>query len=102
MTAKQQKPVSETGKSSLKSGSEIIVDSLLRHGADTIFGYLGGVVLPLFDKFYGSPIRVIVPRHEQGGCHWQTATHEQAARSALSLQPAAPAPAISLQALRPR
>ena len=54
---------------SLLTGSEIIVDSLLRHGADTIFGYLGGVVLPLFDKFYGSPIKVIVPRHEQGGCH---------------------------------
>jgi acetolactate synthase-1/2/3 large subunit len=54
---------------SLRTGAEIIVDSLLRHGADTIFGYLGGVVLPLFDKFYGSPIKVIVPRHEQGGCH---------------------------------
>jgi acetolactate synthase I/II/III large subunit len=77
MTPKSQKTVSTaekspkqpTDKPSLKSGSEIIVDSLLRHGADTIFGYLGGVVLPLFDKFYGSPIRVIVPRHEQGGCH---------------------------------
>jgi acetolactate synthase-1/2/3 large subunit len=53
----------------LRAGAEIIVDSLLRHGANTIFGYLGGVVLPLFDKFYGSPIRIIVPRHEQGGCH---------------------------------
>ncbi|MDD5458297.1 MAG: biosynthetic-type acetolactate synthase large subunit [Phycisphaerae bacterium] len=47
----------------------MIVDTLVEQGADTVFGYLGGVVLPLFDKLYGSPIRVIVPRHEQGGCH---------------------------------
>ncbi len=93
MTAKSQKPAEDSGEpspakadkpaaqttdkstsktgsaGSLRTGAEIIVDSLLRHGADTIFGYLGGVVLPLLDKFYGSPIKVIVPRHEQGGCH---------------------------------
>jgi acetolactate synthase-1/2/3 large subunit len=93
MTAKSQKPAEDPGQpspanadkpaaqttdkstsktdsaGSLRTGAEIIVDSLLRHGADTIFGYLGGVVLPLFDKFYGSPIKIIVPRHEQGGCH---------------------------------
>jgi len=34
-----------------------------------MFGYLGGVVLPLFDKLYDAPIRFIIPRHEQGGCH---------------------------------
>ncbi len=50
-------------------GSEIIVSSLLHHGVDTVFGYLGGVLLPLFDKLYDAPIRFIIPRHEQGGCH---------------------------------
>jgi acetolactate synthase-1/2/3 large subunit len=34
-----------------------------------MFGYTGGVVLPLFDRLYDAPIRFIVPRHEQGGCH---------------------------------
>ncbi|HOQ04143.1 MAG TPA: biosynthetic-type acetolactate synthase large subunit [Anaerohalosphaeraceae bacterium] len=52
-----------------KPGSQIIVDTLLEHGVDVLFGYLGGVVLPLFDKLYDSPIRVVIPRHEQGGCH---------------------------------
>ncbi len=52
-----------------KPGSQIIVDTLVEQGVDVLFGYLGGVVLPLFDKLYDSPIRVIIPRHEQGGCH---------------------------------
>jgi acetolactate synthase-1/2/3 large subunit len=53
----------------LKSGSEIVVKTLLDLGVDTMFGYCGGVILPLFDKLYDAPIRFIVPRHEQGGCH---------------------------------
>jgi len=51
------------------NGAQIIVDTLLAEGADTVFGYPGGVVLPLFDKLYDAPIHFIVPRHEQGGCH---------------------------------
>jgi acetolactate synthase-1/2/3 large subunit len=53
----------------VKLGSEIIVDTLIEQGVDTMFGYLGGVVLPLFDKLYDAPINFIIPRHEQGGCH---------------------------------
>jgi acetolactate synthase-1/2/3 large subunit len=52
-----------------KPGSQVIVDMLIEEGVDTIFGYLGGVVLPLFDKLYDAPINFIIPRHEQGGCH---------------------------------
>jgi len=52
-----------------KPGSQIIVDTLIEQGVDTMFGYLGGVVLPLFDKLYNAPIRFIIPRHEQGGTH---------------------------------
>jgi acetolactate synthase-1/2/3 large subunit len=52
-----------------KPGSQIIVDTLVEQGVEVIFGYLGGVVLPLFDKLYDAPIRFIIPRHEQGGCH---------------------------------
>jgi len=53
----------------VKTGAQIIVDSLIEQGVDTMFGYTGGVVLPLFDKLYDAPINFIVPRHEQGGCH---------------------------------
>jgi len=52
-----------------KPGSQIIVDTLIELGVDTMFGYPGGVVLPLFDKLYEAPINFIIPRHEQGGCH---------------------------------
>jgi acetolactate synthase-1/2/3 large subunit len=53
----------------IKTGAEIIVATLIEQGAETVFGYPGGVVLPLFDKLYDAPIRFIIPRHEQGGCH---------------------------------
>jgi acetolactate synthase-1/2/3 large subunit len=53
----------------LKPGSQIIVDTLVEQGVDTMFGYLGGVILPFFDKLYDAPIRFIIPRHEQGGTH---------------------------------
>lgn len=57
------------GQSITKTGAEIIVDTLIEQGVDTVFGYPGGVVLPLFDKFYNAPFNFIIPRHEQGGCH---------------------------------
>jgi acetolactate synthase-1/2/3 large subunit len=53
----------------VKTGAQIIVDMLIDQGVDTMFGYTGGVVLPLFDRLYDAPINFIVPRHEQGGCH---------------------------------
>jgi acetolactate synthase-1/2/3 large subunit len=56
-------------QSSLKAGAQIIVDTLIEQGVETMFGYLGGVVLPLFDRLYDAPIKFIIPRHEQGGCH---------------------------------
>ncbi len=53
----------------IKTGAQIVVDTLVELGVETMFGYTGGVVLPLFDRLYDAPIRVIIPRHEQGGCH---------------------------------
>ena len=60
---------SSASKGTLKQGSQIIVDTLIEQGVEVMFGYLGGVVLPLFDKLYDAPIKFIIPRHEQGGCH---------------------------------
>jgi len=69
MSPKSRSSADSAGKSSVKAGAQIIVDTLIEQGVDTMFGYTGGVVLPLFDKLYDAPIRFIVPRHEQGGCH---------------------------------
>jgi acetolactate synthase-1/2/3 large subunit len=69
MKTKPSTSASSAGKSSLKAGAQIIVDTLLDLHVDTMFGYTGGVVLPLFDRLYDAPINFIIPRHEQGGCH---------------------------------
>ncbi|MHC4566998.1 MAG: biosynthetic-type acetolactate synthase large subunit, partial [Planctomycetota bacterium] len=69
MKSKSRKPARSAGKLSPKAGAQIIVDTLIEQGVDTMFGYTGGVVLPLFDRLYDAPINFVVPRHEQGGCH---------------------------------
>jgi len=69
MSSKSYSSADSAGQSSLKAGAQIIVDTLIDLGVDTMFGYPGGVVLPLFDRLYDAPIRFIIPRHEQGGCH---------------------------------
>ncbi len=51
------------------TGAQILIESLKREGVEVIFGYPGGVVLPLFDKLYDAPIRFILTRHEQGAAH---------------------------------
>lgn len=52
------------------SGADIVLESLKRISVDTIFGYPGGVVLPLYDRIPAHPeIRHILVRHEQGGGH---------------------------------
>lgn len=43
--------------------------SACREGVDTIFGYPGGAVLPIYDALYNSDIRHILARHEQGAAH---------------------------------
>ena len=52
-------------------GSEIVMESLLREGVDTIFGYPGGAVIPLYDAYtkYRERIRHILTSHEQGASH---------------------------------
>ncbi|MGB4440631.1 MAG: biosynthetic-type acetolactate synthase large subunit [Coriobacteriia bacterium] len=52
------------------TGAQAIVKSLEAEGVEVVFGYPGGVVLPLFDALYEAPsIRVILTRHEQGAAH---------------------------------
>ncbi|MFH2105239.1 MAG: biosynthetic-type acetolactate synthase large subunit [Parcubacteria group bacterium] len=48
-------------------GADILIKSLLKEKVDVIFGYPGGVTIPLHDKLTDySEIRHILPRHEQG------------------------------------
>ena len=49
----------------LMSGARILLECLARENVDCIFGYPGGVTLPLYDAFYDHPIRHVLVRHEQ-------------------------------------
>lgn len=53
----------------IKTGSQILIDALIREGVVYVFGIPGGAVLPLFDALYESPIKFILTRHEQGAGH---------------------------------
>ncbi|MDD3880396.1 MAG: thiamine pyrophosphate-binding protein, partial [Syntrophomonas sp.] len=50
-------------------GAEILLQCLQKEGVDTVFGYPGGAVLPIYDALYKSEIRHILSRHEQGAAH---------------------------------
>jgi acetolactate synthase-1/2/3 large subunit len=51
--------------SSLVSGARMLLECLVREGVDCIFGYPGGVTLPLYDALYDHHIRHILVRHEE-------------------------------------
>jgi len=52
------------------TGAQALVRALEAEGVDTVFGYPGGVALPIFDALYDSKqIRTVLPRHEQGAMH---------------------------------
>lgn len=53
----------------LISGAEIVIKALKKEGVDTVFGYPGGMALPLYDALYDSGITHILTRHEQGAVH---------------------------------
>lgn len=53
-----------------KSGAEILVESLVAHGVEVVFGYPGGAVLPIYDVLFEHPgIRHVLVRHEAGAAH---------------------------------
>jgi acetolactate synthase-1/2/3 large subunit len=52
-----------------RTGSQIIWESLVQEGVRHVFGYPGGVVLPLYDVLPDYPIHHILVRHEQGAAH---------------------------------
>lgn len=53
------------------TGAEILLQSLVEEGVDTVFGYPGGQVMALYDKLlnYSDKLRHILVRHEQGAIH---------------------------------
>uniref|UniRef100_A0A486XMD0 Acetolactate synthase n=1 Tax=Rheinheimera sp. BAL341 TaxID=1708203 RepID=A0A486XMD0_9GAMM len=48
-------------------GAELVLQVLQQHEVDTIFGYPGGAIMPIYDALYQSDIKHYLCRHEQGG-----------------------------------
>ena len=52
------------------TGAKMVIQALKEQGVDTVFGYPGGAVLPIYDAiFEQNEIRHILVRHEQGAVH---------------------------------
>lgn len=53
------------------SGSQAVLEALIAEGVDTIFGYPGGAIMPIYDALYDyhDKLKHILVRHEQGGIH---------------------------------
>ena len=53
-----------------RNGAQVLIDTLVDLGVDTVFGYPGGAVLPLYDALVDRPrLRHILVRHEQAAVH---------------------------------
>ena len=63
-------PVASLGNAPPRNGAQTLLDTLVACGVDTVFGYPGGAVLPLYDALHGEPrLRHILVRHEQAAVH---------------------------------
>jgi acetolactate synthase-1/2/3 large subunit len=53
------------------TGSKALLEGLIAEGVETIFGYPGGAIMPIYDALYDYPdqLKHILVRHEQGGIH---------------------------------
>jgi acetolactate synthase I/II/III large subunit len=69
-TAVLKTPVEEKKKKMI-NGSQAVLLSLIEEGVETIFGYPGGAIMPIYDALYdySDKLKHILVRHEQGGIH---------------------------------
>src|SRR5690606_33965636 len=61
----------QNAKTTQISGSQAVLEALLAEGVDTVFGYPGGAIMPIYDALYdyNDRLKHILVRHEQGGIH---------------------------------
>ncbi|MFQ5615148.1 MAG: biosynthetic-type acetolactate synthase large subunit [Anaerolineales bacterium] len=51
------------------TGAEILWECIVREGVNTVFGYPGGAIMPVYDAMLEYPIHHVLVRHEQGAAH---------------------------------
>lgn len=68
----KKEKTAEAAKESISlTGSQAVLESLIAEGIDTVFGYPGGAIMPIYDALYdyNDKLKHILVRHEQGGIH---------------------------------
>ena len=70
-TGKPFDSVSAKASSVQLSGSQAVLEAFIAEGVDTVFGYPGGAIMPIYDALYDyhDKLKHILVRHEQGGIH---------------------------------
>ncbi|MCM5663237.1 biosynthetic-type acetolactate synthase large subunit [Galbibacter mesophilus] len=66
-----KKEESKTGTSIRVSGAEAVIHCLLAEGIDTVYGYPGGAIMPIYDELFKfkDELHHVLTRHEQGAAH---------------------------------
>ncbi len=89
-----QEAMDAKGKASdaeILTGAEIVLRALADQGVDTIFGYPGGAVLPIYDAIYAQQrVRHILVRHEQGAGHMAEGYARSTGRCGVALATSGP------------
>ena len=68
---KPHNELEEKANKTQKTSSQAVLEALLAEGVETIFGYPGGAIMPIYDALYdyNDRLKHILVRHEQGGIH---------------------------------
>ncbi len=53
----------------IRTGAQIVWETLINEGVEVVFGYPGGAMLPIYDALPDYPIHHVLVRHEQGAAH---------------------------------
>ncbi len=70
-TLEAKKETTATKQTQTINGSQAVLEAFVAEGVDTIFGYPGGAIMPIYDALYDyhDKLKHILVRHEQGGIH---------------------------------
>ena len=66
----EQTQADQTDGAEIMTGADMVIRALVDQGVDTIFGYPGGAVLPMYDALFHEPrLKHVLVRHEQAAAH---------------------------------
>jgi acetolactate synthase-1/2/3 large subunit len=70
-TQTKKKEVEEKVSGKKMTGAEALILALLEEGVETVFGYIGGAIMPVYDAMfnYEDRLKHVMVRHEQGAVH---------------------------------